>query len=181
MPKCRRSQILTDEAVQGELLFRAIVYWFFCLMTVSLLVIAWAAYAGPPRPLAEVVRASLAKYAPAIFGSVILLPIVLIDVLRVSNRFVGPIHQVRNTLRRLAANEPADPVMLRKDDFWQELAFYTNQVAVKMNWGEDADNDDAHDSESPSVQADDQSDGDADLDDADLDDADCELSDAAHA
>ena len=73
-----------------------------------------------------------------------LLPLVLFDVLKVSNRFVGPIHQIRHTLRQLAAAEPARRVYLRRDDFWQELAHYTNVVADDL---EDARHDEEQEDE----------------------------------
>ena len=132
MSRSRRNQVLTDETVQGELLFRAIVYWFFCLMVVSLLDLGWSMYSGPPRPLIVLIQESMASTAPAILGAVILLPLVLIDVLRVSNRFVGPVQQVRNTMRNLATGENARPVNLRKDDFWQDLAQYTNELVARQ-------------------------------------------------
>ena len=132
MSRSRRNQFLTDEIVQGELLFRAIVYWFFCLMVVWLLAFGWSMYSGPPRPLIVLIQESVASSAPAILGSVILLPLVLIDVLRVSNRFVGPVQQVRNTMRNLATGENAYPVNLRKDDFWQDLAQYTNELVARQ-------------------------------------------------
>ena len=132
MSRSRRNQVLTDETVQGELLFRAIVYWFFCLMVVSLLDLGWSMYSGPPRPLIVLIQESMASTAPAILGAVILLPLVPFDVLRVSNRFVGPVQQVRNTMRNLATGEKARPVNLRKDDFWQDLAQYTNELVARQ-------------------------------------------------
>ncbi len=132
MSRCRRRKIYTDEAVQGELMFRAIVYWFFCLMVVSMLVLAWSFLTGPPRPFPLLVRQSLVASAPAIFGSVILLPLVLIDVLKVSNRFVGPVQQVKDVIGQLAKGEPARRVYLRDNDFWQELANATNAVADEV-------------------------------------------------
>ena len=112
MSRSRRYQLLTDQAVQGELLFRAIIYWFFCLLVVALLVLAWSFFSGAPRPLPVVVRQSLSAAAPALFSSVILLPVVLLDVLKVSSRFVGPIQQVRHTLRQLSQGQPARPGVL---------------------------------------------------------------------
>ena len=132
MLNSRRRQIITDQSVQGELIFRAIVYWFFCLLVVELLVLGWAMFSGPSRPFPVVIRQSLSLSAPAVFGSVLLLPVVLIDVLKVSNRFVGPIQQVRHTLRQLAKGEPARRVYLRKGDFWQELAHHTNLIADQL-------------------------------------------------
>lgn len=137
----RRRQIITDDAVQGELLFRAMVYWFFCLMVIEFLVFGWALMTGPARPLPVIVRESVVASAPAVFGSVLLLPLVLVDVLRVSARFVGPVQQVKHTLRQLAAGEPARRVYLRNNDFWQELAHYTNVVADEIERVPDGDDD----------------------------------------
>ena len=149
MSKTRRTQIITDQTVQGELLFRAIVYWFFCLLVVELMVLGWALWTKPAQPFPATIRHSLAVSAPAIFGSVLLLPIVLIDVLRVSNRFVGPIQQVRLTMRQLASGEPARRVYLRRDDFWQELAHYTNLVADEMETAREEDLDEFEDEDFP--------------------------------
>jgi len=127
MQNSRRRQNFSDEMVQGELMFRVVIYWMCCLLTVALLVVAWSIHTGPPRPIRIVLQQSLIRYSPAIFGSVVLLPLVLLDVLRVSNRFVGPIQRLRNALRRVAAGDPVDPIRFRSNDYWQDMAFYFNQ------------------------------------------------------
>lgn len=127
-----RRQVITDQTVQGELLFRALIYWFLCLTTILLMVLGWSLWSGPPRTFVQVVQDTLVVSAPVVFGSVVLLPIVLIDVLRVSNRFVGPIRQVRYVLKQLSSGEKARRVYLRQGDFWQDLAHYTNMVAEDL-------------------------------------------------
>jgi hypothetical protein len=57
-------------------------------------------------------------------------------VLQVSSRFVGPIQQVRNVLRKAATGEPTPTVALRKDDFWQDLALYAIQVVATQSMPE---------------------------------------------
>lgn len=127
-----RRQVIADPTVQGELLFRALIYWFLCLTTVLLMVLGWSLWSGPPRSFVQVVQDTLVVSAPVVCGAVILLPVVLVDVLRVSNRFVGPIRQVRYVLKQLASGEPARRVYLRSGDFWQDLAHYTNIVAEDL-------------------------------------------------
>lgn len=127
-----RKQVITDPTVQGELLFRTLVYWFLCLTVVLLTTLGWSLWAGPPRPLIQVVQETIATAAPAVAGAVILLPLVLFDVLRVSNRFVGPVRQVRYALKQIALREESRRVYLRKDDFWQDLAHFTNMVAEEV-------------------------------------------------
>ena len=132
MSLSRRNQLLTDEVVQGELLFRAIIYWFFCLMVVAILVVGWSMVTGPPRPLSVIIQDSLVQTAPSFFGSIALLPIVLMDVLKVSSRFVGPIQRLRNVLRKAAAGEPTPPLVVRKDDFAIMCTFF-NGVAKPID------------------------------------------------
>ena len=137
--KSTRRQIITDQTVQGELLFRSILYWLFCLCTVFLSVMAWAMWSQPGVPFLEVAQQSLVVSAPVFVGAILLLPLILIDVLRVSNRFVGPIRQVRHVLKQLAHGEPSRRVYLRKDDFWQDLAHYTNIVAEDLEQSREPD------------------------------------------
>ncbi len=142
MSLSRRNQLLTDEVVQGELLFRAITYWFFWLLVVSLLGVGWSMVSGPARPLSVIIQDSLVQTAPAFIGSLVLLPIVLIDVLQVSSRFVGPIQRLRHVLRQAAAGEPTPALALRKYDFWQDLTLYANEVVASRSRPELTENED---------------------------------------
>jgi hypothetical protein len=132
MNQCRRTTFFVDREVQGSLLLRTAVYWLFCLLSVALMLICWAAYNGPPRRFADLATDQIYRYGPALFASLILLPIVLMDVLRVSNRFVGPITRLRGALKTLANGQPAKPLNFRDEDFWRELATDFNQVAARV-------------------------------------------------
>src|SRR5262245_43641652 len=109
----RRSYIFVDREVQGALMLRAAVYWLFCLISISLMVICWNAFSGPPRRFIDLATELYFRYAPALVASLIMLPIVLMDVLRMSNRFVGPVVRLRTALRELAENRPAQPLNFR--------------------------------------------------------------------
>ena len=43
-------------------------------------------------------------------GALALLPLVVVDVLRLSNRFVGPLLRLRRSLRQLARGEYVEPI-----------------------------------------------------------------------
>ena len=45
-----------------------------------------------------------------------------------SNRFVGPMYRLRNTLRQLADGESVHPIKLREKDFWIDVADDVNRV-----------------------------------------------------
>ena len=57
-----------------------------------------------------------------------LLPAFMLDTIRFSNRFVGPIARVRRHLRQLATGN-TEKCFFRGDDFWSELAEEYNAVA----------------------------------------------------
>jgi hypothetical protein len=132
MNHCRRTTFFIDREVQGSLLLRTAVYWLFCLLSVCLMLICWSAYNGPPRRFVDLATECFFRYAPGLVASLVLLPIVMIDVLRLSNRFVGPVMRLRGALKSLAGGQPAKPLNFRDDDFWRELAADFNQVAARL-------------------------------------------------
>ncbi len=69
-----RKQVIADPTVQGELLFRALVYWFLCLTMIVLSMLGWSLWSGPPRSLGLVIQQTLVTAVPAILGSTLLLP-----------------------------------------------------------------------------------------------------------
>jgi hypothetical protein len=96
------------------------------------MLICWSAYNGPPRRFVDLATELFYRYGPALVASLVLLPVVLMDVLRVSNRFVGPIMRLRTALSTLASGQPGKPLNFRDDDFWRELATDFNRVAARI-------------------------------------------------
>jgi nitrate/nitrite-specific signal transduction histidine kinase len=72
------------------------------------------------------------RYGPAMIASLILLPIVMMDVARMSNRFVGPGVRLRAALKDVAEGRPAQPLNFRDQDFWRELATDFNRAAGRL-------------------------------------------------
>src|SRR5438045_9481186 len=102
MSRVRRTSFLIDREVQGSLMLRVILYWCFCILTISLMLICLRVYQGPKRPFVELVADLYYRFGPALGASLILLPIVVLDVARMSNRFVGPISRLRQGLQASA-------------------------------------------------------------------------------
>jgi len=112
-------------------MLRAAVYWLFCLISISLMLLCWNALTGPPRRFVDLASDVYFRFGPAIVASLLLLPAVLIDVLRMSNRFVGPIVRLRTALRDLAEGRPAQPLNFRDDDYWRDMASDFNRAAAR--------------------------------------------------
>ncbi|MDX1946843.1 MAG: hypothetical protein SFU86_15685 [Pirellulaceae bacterium] len=132
MRQCRRGEIFVDREVQAALLWRVTGYWLFCLLSITLLLVCWTVASGPPRRSAEVAHELYLRYAPALVASLLVLPLVMIDVVRLSNRFVGPIVRLRGALRRMGAGEQVAPIKFRDGDFWHELADSFNLAARRL-------------------------------------------------
>lgn len=133
MSVTRRRQILCDREVQGALMVRVVMYWLFCLLTITLMLVCWSVVSGPPRRFAPLMADLYQRYAPALAASLLVLPIVMIDVIRLSNRFVGPIKRLRDGMTALAEGEDVSPMKFRDHDFWAQLADLFNTIAAKKN------------------------------------------------
>jgi hypothetical protein len=105
----------------------------FCLFSISLMLICWNAYTGPSRTFLDLLSEMFHRYGPGFVASLILLPIAMMDVVRLSNRFVGPVMRLRGALQDMAAGRPVKPLNFRDDDFWCDLAGDLNEVAVRLN------------------------------------------------
>lgn len=127
-----RKQLFVDRRVQGALMVRTASYWLYCLLTLTLLTLCWRIANSDPQPFQSHVAALKADFAPAALGSLILLPIVLIDVLKLSNRFTGPMFRVRRLMTQLARGEAVPPLKFRDGDYWNEFADDFNAVAARL-------------------------------------------------
>ena len=130
--KKQRKQLLVDRRVQGALLVRATSYWLYCLLTLTMLTLCWRIANSEPQTFQSHLQALKADFAPAAIGSLLLLPIVLVDVLRLSNRFTGPMLRVRRLMNELAAGQRVEPLKFRDGDFWMEFADDFNKVAARL-------------------------------------------------
>lgn|SRR5262245_39344981 len=138
MNHIRRSMFLVDRQVQGALMVRMTFYWLFCLLSIVLMIVCWNVYAGPPRRFVDLFLDLYYRYGPALAASLLLLPIVMMDVVRTSNRFVGPVVRLRTALKELADGRPTQPLNFRDDDFWRDLAVEFNRAAARVarDWTE---------------------------------------------
>ena len=128
----KRKQIFVDPKVQGALVMRVALYWCFCLGTVTIMLLCWSMLTGPARMPWTHLDDMWFHYGPALIASLFLLPIVMIDIVKVSNRFAGPLLRLRRSMRQLAAGEAVSPIKFRDDDFWQEFAEEFNAVAARL-------------------------------------------------
>jgi len=123
-----RKHLYVDPKLQGALVARVVLYWIVCLISISLILLCWQIIAGPPRPFYAHMKDMWFHYGAAFVASLLLMPLVIIDIVRFSNRFVGPLLRLRRSMRQLARGEQVEPMEFRGTDFWQEYADEFNAV-----------------------------------------------------
>ena len=120
-----RQQLMLDQDVQGVLIGRVVRYWFLCLASTVLAAWVWSAWSEPQAmsPLAM-----LRHLTPALVGSLFVLPLAIADMLRMSNRFVGPVFRLRNAMKCIVLGDDIEPLRPRSGDYWNDLIERFNQL-----------------------------------------------------
>ena len=128
-----RRRFFVDFKVQGALMLRSVTYWGFCLLSISVMLIIWRVVSGPPQLFRDHFVEVWQRFAPALVASCLLLPLVLMDSVRLSNRFAGPIFRLRRCMKALVRGEQVQPIHFREGDFWHDLADDFNVLAARLS------------------------------------------------
>jgi hypothetical protein len=130
----RRKQLI-DRTVQGTLLLAAARYWLVSLFVVgSVTVLGWIFVAPGLDQLVQIctqLPALFTMLVVSLVAATLVLPVILFDLLRLSNRFAGPIYRLQRVMREAAAGIPVERLEFRDGDHWQELARTFNEL-VKL-------------------------------------------------
>ncbi len=128
----KRGKVYVDSLVQGALARRIVAHWcsFFALSLISLG--ALELFLGDPTLTLQGHLAVLwSKYAFFVILMVAILPTFVYDSMKLSNRFVGPILRLRESIGALAKGEKVGELKFRDNDFWRELSDDFNAVAAR--------------------------------------------------
>jgi len=132
----KRRQLFVDPKVQGALLIRCCLYWLLSAFAVFLALLAWQSIMGPARVFYRQLDEIWFRYAPVFALLLALLPVLILDFIRFTNRFAGPVLRLRSAMRQLARGDSAPTLSFREGDFWQELAADFNRVAARIKAAE---------------------------------------------
>jgi hypothetical protein len=128
----KRRQLFVDRRVQGGIIVRCLLYWGTCLATAFVMLFFWSLLTGPARLSWMTVDQLWFQYGPAFVASILLLPLVVWDLLKVSNRFAGPVLRLRRELKKLARGEHVNPLFFRRQDHWRDMADDFNRVLARL-------------------------------------------------
>ncbi len=124
-----RKHLFIDPKVQGALASRTVLYWVVCVGAIFLMLLCWRILTGPARMFHMHLDDMWFFYGPPLIASFLLLPMVIVDIIRLSNRFAGPMVRMRHAMRELARGEPVGEIHFREGDFWHDFAEEFNELA----------------------------------------------------
>ena len=129
----QRIRKFVDGKLQGALLLRVLLYAFCCFTVVTVMILTWRiVVSGPARMFYTHFDELWFQYAPVVIALLLLLPLVMIDVIRFSHRFVGPMLRMRRAMKELADGGKVAPIRFRKNDFWHEAADHFNMLLRRV-------------------------------------------------
>ena len=133
MPKPRRTKHFIDASVQGSLARRIIGHWLVFLLVAALISFVLQVLSNPFRPLSNHAQELWWTHGPFLLVMVFLLPVFVVDTIKISHRFAGPVYSLRRALREIAEGKPPRKLKFRRHDFWHELADDYNAVLLRLN------------------------------------------------
>jgi len=127
-----RKKKFVDPKVQGALVRRLILHWFAFLATAGLVAFCLQVLSNPFRSSGEHLQQLWWTHGPFLLVMVFMLPVFVLDTIKLSHRFAGPIYRLRGTIRSLAEGNPPKRLKFRDFDFWQGLAEDFNRMVDQL-------------------------------------------------
>ena len=87
MKERQRKRLFVDPKVQSTLLVRAVMYWGFLIVAITIMLLCWRVFTGPARMFWTHFDELWFQCGPAFVASVLILPLIVTDMVRISNRF----------------------------------------------------------------------------------------------
>lgn len=131
MSKSKRATVLVDPKVQWAIGRRIVLHWFvfaICLITVNIMMRTIVTMSEVA--FIDALRMAAVRQMSVVVVMLVMLPTFVLDTMKLSNRFAGPMYRLRNALVKIPAGEPQEPLTFRSGDFWSDVAEDFNRVAL---------------------------------------------------
>lgn len=132
IPGFLRQQLLIDSNVQGSILCRTALYSAACAIYFIVILVFAESMSSPDRSFGDSLMHCFEEaiyWAP---GLLLLMPLVAYDMLKLTNRFAGPIFRMRREMQRLAVGESERRLSFREGDYWIEMADEFNTLRDEL-------------------------------------------------
>ncbi|EMI43099.1 hypothetical protein [Rhodopirellula sp. SWK7] len=123
-----RQQLLVEQDVQVSLVFRAVLYGAACMTYFTVIQFFTQAMHHPGILMSEIFLSLTDEAIYWVPGFLVLGPLMVYDMLRITNRVAGPIYSMRREMRAIAAGADGRGLKFRNDDYWDTLATEFNDL-----------------------------------------------------
>ena len=128
----RRTKHFIDSHVQGALTRRIIFHWLIFMLVASAVAFVLQVLSDPFRGIKSHLQDLWWAQGPFLLVMLFLLPVFVLDAIKLSNRFAGPIFSLRRAIRSVVAGETPRKLKFRTRDFWKDLADDYNAMLSKL-------------------------------------------------
>jgi hypothetical protein len=132
MSSSDRKKTFVDRQVQGALVRRLILHWVCFFFTASIVAFILQILSNPLIPLKAHLEDLWWTQGPFLLVMVFLLPAFVLDTIKLSHRFAGPIYRLRQTISSIAGGATPPRLKFRDFDFWQGLAEDFNKMIDRL-------------------------------------------------
>jgi len=134
----KRSRTVIDKQVQYGVVRKIAMHWLVFMLCNTFALLMWMSlFEQPETDWRETMAESIRRFAPFFIVSVALLPAFVLDTLKLTNRFAGPISRLKTEIANAAAGRPVEPLKFRTGDYWGEIAESFNTMIARIGLGVD--------------------------------------------
>ncbi len=132
-PSIKRTTSFIDPEVQGGILRKIAIHWvLFFVCNVIALVIWIRLFEQPDVAWGETMADTVRRFLPFFVITLALIPAFVLDTLKLTNRFAGPIMRLRSALSDAKAGKHVEPLQFRESDYWQQIACDFNSILDRV-------------------------------------------------
>ena len=129
-----RTTTFIDPRVQGSLIRRVVMHWVcFIVTSIAAITLLQLVLGNPEKTFVEHLISAGRQYALFFIVLLALLPAFILDTIRLSHRFAGPIYRLRQTIKAVTNGKPFTPIRFREHDFWSEVANEFNEMMEQVS------------------------------------------------
>lgn len=133
IPQTReRSRFFVDRRLQGGIVLRILLHWLAFIVVGTGLAAALRWMTHPTLPLAEQLGDMSAAFGPYLVALIALIPIFVLDTIKLTNRFAGPFVRFQRHIRALRNDDSPGPIRFRDGDCWRETEDDLNALMTAL-------------------------------------------------
>lgn len=134
-----RSTTVVDRTVQYGVVKKIALHWIVLFVCNSVALLLWLRlFEQPDLSWQHSFEDCVRRFLPFFLISIALIPAFVLDTLKLTNRFAGPIMRLRTEILNAAEGRPVKRLSFRTNDFWKDVADSFNSMAQRTGLLSDA-------------------------------------------